>query len=104
MEDGEEEARVIRMAKLVAAPSAEEVRQHNLFLCRYRIWCPVSVCVRETEREFGVVGTFCVSPSVLLHKLFSDSVRMLDERRHICRGFACAACGSLRCAIPVGGA
>ena len=43
LEDGEEEARVMRMSKPVAPPSDEEVRQHNLSHCRYRSWCPVCV-------------------------------------------------------------
>lgn len=43
MEDGEEEARAMNMAKPISVPSAETVRQHNLSHCTYRPWCPICV-------------------------------------------------------------
>ena len=43
LENGEEEARVMRMTKPTVLPSQEAVRQHNLSHCNYRPWCPICV-------------------------------------------------------------
>ena len=51
LEDGGEEARVMRMQKPVALPTATEVRQHNLSHCNYRSWCPICVAGAADDRR-----------------------------------------------------
>ena len=51
LEDGGEEARVMKMSRPVTRPSPETVRQHNVSHCQYRSWCPICVAGAADDRN-----------------------------------------------------
>ena len=51
LEDGGEEARVMKMSRPVTRPSPETVRQHHVSHCQYRSWCPICVAGAADDRN-----------------------------------------------------